>query len=277
MNRRQWMIRACGVLVSAGGAYAIGVEPCFLGLTSHVVECGLGGSRAIRLLHLTDLHASHFVSMRLIERAVDIGIAQKPDLICVTGDFITSKDGFDESEYVSVLQRLSAAGPTFAVLGNHDGNSWAKRHGGFADHSLVERILAKSQIKLLHNRSERLRFRGHSFRLVGVGDLWSEEIEEEAAFQHLDGSEPTILLAHNPDSKDVLKNYPWHVMLSGHTHGGQVIVPFEGPCFAPVRDRRFVAGLKPWGARQIFVNRGVGNIGGVRFGCRPEVSLLTLA
>jgi predicted MPP superfamily phosphohydrolase len=66
-------------------------------------------------------------------------------------------------------------------------------------------------------------------------------------------------------------------MLSGHTHGGQVIVPFEGQRYAPVADKRYVAGLRPWGARQIHVTRGVGNVGGVRFRCRPEVSILTIS
>jgi predicted MPP superfamily phosphohydrolase len=108
-------------------------------------------------------------------------------------------------------------------------------------------------------------------------DLWSGEIDAQAAFRDLDAQRPAILLAHNPDSKDSLNGYPWNLMLSGHTHGGQVIVPFKGPCFAPVKDLRFIAGLKRWGTRHIFVNRGVGNLGGVRFDCRPEVSIVSVA
>jgi hypothetical protein len=84
------------------------------------------------------------------------------------------------------------------------------------------------------------------------------------------------LLAHNPDSKDILGAYPWDLMLCGHTHGGQVRLPIVGPAFAPVRDKRYVEGLKPWNDRLIFVTRGVGNYVGVRFNCRPEVSLLNL-
>ena len=71
--------------------------------------------------------------------------------------------------------------------------------------------------------------------------------------------------------------YDWDLMLSGHTHGGQIIVPLYGAPFHAVSDRRYMAGLKPWGSRQIHVTRGVGNLLGVRFNCRPEVSLLEVA
>ena len=108
------------------------------------------------------------------------------------------------------------------------------------------------------------------------GDLWPDEIESNAAFSSVDPHTPVILLAHNPDSKDVLSERTWDLMLSGHTHGGQVRIPFDGPRFAPVTDKRYVAGLAPWGSRQIHVSRGVGNLVGIRFRCRPEVSVLLL-
>jgi predicted MPP superfamily phosphohydrolase len=106
---------------------------------------------------------------------------------------------------------------------------------------------------------------------------WEWEIDAPRAFAGIDESRNVVLLSHNPDSKDALDAFPWHLMLCGHTHGGQVIVPLAGPIFAPVADKRYVAGLKPWGDRQIHVTRGVGNVGGVRFLCRPEASLLLLS
>jgi len=249
MNRRRWIVGACGALTAS--AYPAYFEPRNFELTSNSLTFGLSARKPVRILHLTDFHASQFVSMDMIENAIDLGLAQKPDLICLTGDFITFQSGFDEYHYVALLRRLSNAAPTFAVLGNHDGCQWAVKHGGFADHSVVEGILAKSGISLLHNRAEDVRLNGSEFALVGVADLWSEEINAQAAFLKTSRGKPTILLAHNPDSKDALKGYPWNVMLSGHTHGGQVIVPFKGACFAPVKDHRFIAGLKRWGDRQI--------------------------
>jgi predicted MPP superfamily phosphohydrolase len=87
---------------------------------------------------------------------------------------------------------------------------------------------------------------------------------------------PSIVLAHNPDTKDAIEHQSWDLMLSGHTHGGQVVVPFVEPTWAPVVDKRFIAGLYEWSGRQLYITKGVGNHSGVRFGCRPEVSILEL-
>jgi predicted MPP superfamily phosphohydrolase len=231
----------------------------------------------IRLLHLSDLHASLVVPMTMIQNAITLGLDQKPDLICLTGDFITFRHDFDSRAYVNALKRLTAVAPTFAVLGNHDGGSWARYRRGNSDHSVVDRMLEDSGVRLLHNRSERVRVRDERLRLVGVGDLWSKEIDGCKAFAEASADEATVLLAHNPDSKETLRPFPWDLMLSGHTHGGQVIVTHDGARYAPVADKRYVAGLKAWGSRQIHVTRGIGNVGGVRFRCRPEVSTLVIA
>jgi predicted MPP superfamily phosphohydrolase len=260
-----------------GAAYAGYVEPRWLEVTR--VGVGLPGLvcvRPIRLLHLSDLHASTIVPLHFLERAVGMAVAERPDVCCVTGDFITAQADFDRSRYVRLLKRLSSAAPTFAVVGNHDGGLWARGFGGYSDHTFVERLLEESGIELLHNRSQEVRIAEAKIRLVGVADYWSDEMDGVRAFREATPGAPTILLSHNPDSKAVLGRYPWHLMLSGHTHGGQVIVPLVGPCFAPVEDKRYVAGLKAWGSRQIHVSRGIGNVGGVRFGCRPEISVLTL-
>jgi uncharacterized protein len=250
-------------------------EPRWLDVTHRRVKlAGLASRQPVRILHLSDLHASIFVPLSMIHHAITAGLAQKPDLICVTGDFITNRHDFDAQGYTQALRRLSDAAPTFAVLGNHDGGSWTWRHFGYPDHRVVERILENAGVELLHNRSREVTVRDSAMNLVGVGDLWSNEIEPRRAFAGVQGQNPTVLLAHNPDSKDALRYRAWDLMLSGHTHGGQVIIPFEGVRYAPVKDKRYVAGLKAWGARQIHVTRGVGNLGGVRFRCRPEASLL---
>jgi predicted MPP superfamily phosphohydrolase len=257
--------------------YPCYVEPRWLDLTRRSVLLQTRAGGAIRILHLSDLHVSLLSPLSTTQRAITMGLAEKPDLICVTGDFITHRQDFHAGEYAKALRRLSQAAPTYAVLGNHDGGGWASRHLGNSDHRTVDRILEEAGIELLHNRSAAPEVRGAKINLVGVGDLWSDEIDGRRAFADARRGLPTVLLAHNPDSKDELRRHEWDLMLSGHTHGGQIIIGYDGSRYAPVEDKRYVAGLKPWGTRQIHVTRGVGNIAGVRFRCRPEASVLTVA
>jgi predicted MPP superfamily phosphohydrolase len=276
MTRRSLLRGVVGVGTTAV-AYPCFYEPRWLEVTERRVRLARAPLRSpVRVLHLSDLHASFIVPLSHIQNAITLGLSAAPDLICLTGDFITFRHDFNTPAYVSALRRLTAVAPTFAVLGNHDGGSWARTRRGNWDHVFVERLLEESGVRLLHNRSERVSVRDDRLTLVGVGDLWSQEIDGSKAFSGAPGKEAVVLLAHNPDSKDRLRAHAWDLMLSGHTHGGQVIVPIEGVRYAPVVDKRYVAGLKPWGTRQIHVTRGVGNVGGVRFRCRPEVSLLVV-
>jgi uncharacterized protein len=267
---------AAAAFTATAGAYPFLVEPHWLELTHTTVSCVRAPKQPIRILHLSDLHASSFVPISIIDNAISLGLAQKPDVICLTGDFITFKHDFDEDRYIHSLRRLSQAAPTFAVVGNHDGSRWAPAYGGHPNHDFVDGMLARSGIELLHNRSERLTVRGSKLSLAGTGDLWGGEIDASAAFRTIETADPVVLLAHNPDSKKLVAPFPWHLMLSGHTHGGQVLIPFKGPYYVPIEDKRFTAGLCPWGNRSIYVTRGVGNLAGVRFLCRPEVTVLDL-
>jgi predicted MPP superfamily phosphohydrolase len=145
---------------------------------------------------------------------------------------------------------------------------------GFKDTAVVCNLLRAANVALLHNRSEVVRVRDQAIRFAGVGDLWNDGVDGDLAFTGVPADDPAILLAHNPDTKDALAERPWDLMLSGHTHGGQVVLPILGAHFVPLRDKRFVAGLKEWNGRQVYVTRGVGNIDGVRVNCRPEVTVL---
>lgn len=255
--------------------YAFGVEPYWLETVIQPVTIpGLKGK--IRVLHLSDFHASREVPFSTIAKAVALGIAAKPDLICLTGDFITRAERTDFAAYSALLRPLKKLAPTFASLGNHDGG-WAGNSDSYEDSSLVRAMLADADIPLLQNSSWVLQLGGTEIRLAGVADLWSGHVDPEAAMPAASRELPTILMAHNPDTKDVVASSRWDLMLSGHTHGGQVLVPLIGDSYIPVRDHRYIAGLKPWGTRQIYITRGVGSLAGVRFMCRPEVTVLDLA
>ncbi len=279
LTRRRFLASAgVGVMgVATGAAYMRFIESGWLAVGRHQVPLALRSERSLRLLHLSDLHASKVVSLDFIESALELGLSLKPDLICLTGDFVTRQFG-ELERYARLLGRLSRAAPTFATFGNHDGGAWVGPRGGYASNRQVRELLAASGIALLHNSARAVAIAGESLRLVGVGDFWADEIDARAAFAAAPAPSPTrtILLSHNPDSKDLVRAYPWDLMLCGHTHGGQLSLPLVGEPFAPVRDKRFVKGLHSWDGRWIHVTKGVGNVGGLRFNCRPEVSLLTL-
>jgi predicted MPP superfamily phosphohydrolase len=239
----------------------------------------------IRILHMSDFHASAVVTFEHIEQAIRLGLSAGPDLICLTGDFYTATD-FDRSVYVSILRLLSDAAPTFACFGNHDGGPWiARRRNGFPDLDPAKSLMDDSGIVHLDNRSRPVTIKGQPLHIVGLGD-WLAGVQEQdtyfdpqLAFREApaEAEHPVLLLSHNPDSKKTLLPFPWDLMLCGHTHGGQFALPLIGTPFAPVTDKRLIRGLHDWEGRQIHITKGVGNVLGVRFNCRPEVSVLTLS
>lgn len=277
---RRWFLRVLGLGATGalgGAAYARFVEPRWLAVERHEVPLGLASGTPLRLLQLSDLHASAEVPLDFIARAVALGLAERPDLVCLTGDFVTHQFG-DLQGYAKILARLSQSAPAFACLGNHDGGNWVASRGGYPTTREVAGLLAAGRVELLHNRARRVTVAGQELRLVGLGDWWADDMEPDAAFAGVPAEprRPTLLLSHNPDTKDHLSGHRWDLMLSGHTHGGQFRAPLLGAPFAPVRDKRYVAGLHRWRDHWLHITRGVGNLHHLRFNCRPEVSLLTL-
>jgi len=274
LSRRQFFVFAPAAVLG----YMRFAEPHWLGVRRHTVKMsGAGGREPLTVLQLSDFHASDVVSLKFIERSVSLGLSScKPDLVCLTGDFITTM-WQDWAGYTRVLKRLAEAAPTYAVLGNHDGGRWVVGRKGYADHHLVRAMLAEAEVQLLLNARTVFNLRGWRLNVVGLGDTWADELNASVAFEGIDRAQPTLLLSHNPDTKDEVGEWPWDLMLSGHTHGGQLVVPFLGTPFAPVLDHRYVAGLNRWEERWIHTTKGVGNLHGARLNCRPEVSVLTLA
>lgn len=278
LTRKRFLKLCAGGIAAAGGAgaYMRFIEPDWLEVTTKTVQLH-HLQQPLKLLHLSDFHASPEVPYELIEQAVDLGLAESPDLACLTGDFITWH--LEQPEvYSRILKKLSDQVPTFACIGNHDGGNWAGSSYGYNDFSLIQALLENSGVRLLFNQSEQTTINGQPIRLIGLGDLWAHDLHPELCMDTSRTAEqPIIVLAHNPDCKEDLRGYEWDLMLCGHTHGGQLIVPILGQRpFAPVRDLRFVEGLNQWETQQIHTTRGVGNLHGMRFNCRPEVSLLKL-
>ena len=243
---------------------------------------GIQKEEKLKLLHISDLHLSKTVSIEEIQVALRKGFSESPDACFITGDFITGIPSEPELEGLGkLLSIFSTKIPTYACLGNHDGGSWASRHGGPDTSNDLKKILKKSGVRLLVNERIRVRIKGIPLQIAGLGDLWSRECQPRLCLinrSQTPSREPVILMCHNPDAKQILSSYFWNLMLAGHTHGGQFIVPFtKFAPFAPVVDQSMVEGLHRWDQwRHIHITRGVGNLYGLRFNCRPEVSLIEL-
>ncbi len=282
ISRRRFFIAAGGAVAAAGGlVHARKIEPRRLAVrqTDLALPPGVWSGPPLRVLHLSDLHLSRAVSLDFIDAAITRSLATRPDLICVTGDFVTAGHAFDESAYTPVLARLTAAAPTFATLGNHDGGAFTGRFGGERSPDRVGQMLARAGTNRLHNQNTAVRVRGRNVHLVGVGDWWNNDCRPEPAFRNFTpaAEEPVLALSHNPDSKSALNTHPWHVLLCGHTHGGQCGLPFIGRALSPVQDKAFIAGAYRFADRWLHITRGIGNLHGIRVLCRPEASLLVLS
>lgn len=218
LTRRNFIATAIGVVGLGTGAtlYTRLFEPRWLDINSEVIKLKNHNLKSqTTILHLSDFHASKFVSYDFIEYAIEKGLEHKPDMICVTGDFITRTIS-DYQAYKRILKKLSSSAPTFACLGNHDGGIFARAHGGYGDSSLVENLLINSNIRCLTNERSYITINDQKYCLVGLCDWWSvpkwrenTTIDGEKPLFTPDEENPTIVLSHNPDTKKHLLKYNW--------------------------------------------------------------------
>src|ERR671921_524135 len=223
----------------------------------------------LRIVHLSDIHHSPFTGRTQIERAVEAANSLQPDIIALTGDYVSH-----EREYAApcaeMLGRLRARCGVYAVLGNHD--NWV-------DAGLITDLFRAEGIRVLVN--EGMRFEhpekgGAHFWLAGVDDTMTGQEDLPLALAGSRADELKLLLAHNPLVLRRAAREGVDLVLSGHTHGGQVTWRSESSASGMPR-RRLLRGLGRQGATQIYVSRGLGTVVlPVRYGCLPEVSLLEL-
>ncbi len=270
MNRRSFLATLAPASLSASW-FRFG-EPNWFEVTRTRIH--IPGISPTRILHISDIHISDGLTAAELEPGFRAGLAGKPALICLTGDFVSYTSGFDREGLQGLLRMASGAAPTYAVMGNHDGGAWLARFRGNRSSEFMRDLVAQTGVRVLHNQTATQ----NGITLAGVADYWSGEMNPALAFTGQQAPH-TIVLCHNPDGKQALAAHSWDLMLSGHTHGGQARIPvpgFRAP-WAPVADKRFVAGLYPWNGRQLFITRGIGSPLHLRAFCRPEVSILDLA
>jgi uncharacterized protein len=233
----------------------------------------------LTIVHLSDFHYDPIRTAKPIGDAVREVNRLRPDIVVLTGDFVTlpqfssKRDAIANIETQSepcaeLLSQLRPSRGIFAVLGNHDHN----RKGWVVTDSLQTR-----GIRVLRNQSVPLEIRGSRMWIAGVDDVLRGAADLSAAMYGIPRNETTILLAHEPDFADYAAEYPVNVQLSGHSHGGQIRLPFLGPPYLPELARKYPWGLRKVGDLTLYTNCGLGTLElPIRINCPPEVTLIRL-
>lgn len=259
------------VLATGASAYGLGYEPSALRLEQPVIALpGLPPAfDGLRVALLTDLHVGPFTRPVFVTRAVEMANAARPDVTVLLGDYV-HRGPRHFAPCAEALSALRAPMGVFAVTGNHD-------YWDGIQH--CERAFHGSGIRFLRNEALALERGPDHLWLAGVDDLLTRNADPEAALLPIPRGDRTVLLSHNPDLVELLDPpFAVDLMLSGHTHGGQVRLPVLGSPVVPSRfGQRYASGLARKGQTAVYVSRGIGTISPtVRINCPPEVTLLTL-
>lgn len=218
---------------------------------------------------LTDLHHGPWISADYLRRIVKETNALGADLVALTGDYVHRGKQWVPG-VASALADLRAKHGAVGVLGNHDHYRNAA--------SSVREGLSRAGVTDLTNRGVTLQRGGETFHIAGTGDYWKEKQHLDKALAGSRDRGSVLLLQHNPDYAEKIMDERVGLMLSGHTHGGQIVLPFIGaPVLPSSYGQKYASGLCQGPVTKVYVSHGIGCIfPPVRFGCPPEIVLLTL-
>jgi uncharacterized protein len=264
------LVAAPLVALSAAAAYSRLIEPYNYWISENdiFIRDLQPAFEGFRITQLTDIHHSRILGISEVQRVVSLAQQTKPDMFVLTGDYSTSYRRYIEP-CAEALSALSAPEGVWAVLGNHD---------HYTDPELTTRALERNHIAVLNNAHTTLRRGSDSLQLSGIDDWTWNATDWARAFSGLNAKTPTILLSHQPGVLDLAQTSDVSLIISGHTHGGQLNFPLLG---APARhftnDLKYARGLFRRNETQLYVSSGTGVIGlPLRFGVRPEIAVLRL-
>jgi len=276
-----WTGRATATAVVAAGGYAFGYEPRSIEVTTRRIPIrnlpeALDG---LRIVQITDVHHGPWTSLAEVRRIVGMANDLRPDLVALTGDYVHRGPAYI-APVVEELAKLRPQIGMVGVLGNHD---W------WESEKLCRTEFERHGIPLIDNarlfitrRRTMSRDAGDGLCIAGVGDLWEDVCDYAKALGQLPRDMPRILLSHNPDVAEEpafrASGLRADLMISGHTHGGQVRVPGYGPLTVNSRHgRKYAAGLVQGPVCPVYICRGLGmTVMPVRFACRPEIAVIEL-
>ena len=235
-----------------------------------IVLPGLGPAlNGLRAVQISDLHMGRFVSQEFLQQALQLSLDQKPDLFFITGDLVYYHADTQRgvSELTDALGMVTDKVPVYAVLGNHDYGTWDE----------LEAMFKKKGIQELANAVTTYQRGGDSLYLGGVGCVTFDKDDLPAVARQIPANVPAILLCHEPDLVDqTAQTGKFSLQISGHSHGGQVNLPFVKGLILPEYGRKYPLGLYRVGNMYQYTNRGIGMIHvPIRYDCRPEITVFT--
>ncbi|HLA07419.1 MAG TPA: metallophosphoesterase [Anaerolineales bacterium] len=264
------------LLAAGGGIYSFLVEPGLVRVESVSLKLRrlTSGFSGIRMAQISDIHMGGWMNAEHLQNVVNLVVAQKPDVLLFTGDFLIGHVFDADSEQavrdlITILTPLAASFPSFAILGNHD--YWTNPEA-------VREVLRSCNIADLTNTVFTMTRGAEKLHLCGVDDIWEGDVRMDNVLGQIANDGAAILLAHEPDFADTsAATGRFDLQVSGHSHGGQVVIPFIGPPILPYLGRKYPSGLYQVGKMYQYTSRGVG-MGRlpVRFNCPPEITLFIL-
>lgn len=278
LSRRKFLLAGA----AAAGVATLGTDGFVQSNHPHLVEIEIPLARlpeafdGFRLVQLSDFHYDEHFSAIPIRKSVAVVNDLRPDLIALTGDFVTvpilerpaslRAAAATVEPCAALLHELQA--PKYAILGNHD---------AIASPDHVVRALESANITVLRNQSVAIERGRDRMWLAGIDDLLRGRPDMSATLANISEKETTILLAHEPDFADDASLSPVDLQLSGHSHGGQIWIPGIGAPWLPPMARRYPRGLHQLGNLTLYTNIGIGTIRApIRINCPPEITLITL-
>ncbi|MDQ3704508.1 MAG: metallophosphoesterase [Chloroflexota bacterium] len=279
-QRRAAVATWSGALMALGGlagavtlGYAVWVEPDWI----EVKDVRLTLPRLPRAFHgyklvqISDLHAGKFMPDERLSRVVDLVNGQEPDLVAMTGDFVTRVYRGAPKDIIPAMSSLMSKDGVVAILGNHD-------YWGGKGPDLMRQVIAASGLIDLNNKVHTLERDGERLHVAGIDSVREGNNRLDLVLKELPRDGAAILLAHEPDFADVAaRTRRFDLQISGHAHGGQVVIPGIGSPALPVLGRKYWRGHYIVEEMHLYVNRGLGMVRlPFRFLARPEITVYTL-
>ncbi|NGP44419.1 metallophosphoesterase [Bacillaceae bacterium SIJ1] len=280
MTRRSFLKRLLGwftgtiATIAGGYSYATYIEPHWLETKRLTLSFPTlpTAFHQLKVVVFSDTHIGHHYDANQFEKLINAMNKEKADLIIFAGDLLDRPMSYQDPErLIAILTKLRARFGKFAVYGNHD-------HGDYGT-DLYRTVIENAGFQLLRNEAATITSQSETIVIAGLDDQMLGKPDVDATLSSVQQEQWSLLIAHEPDIADDIHETSVNLQISGHTHGGQVQLPFFGPLVLPPLGEKYIEGLYTFTDTdfQLYVNRGIGTTRlPYRFLARPELTVLTL-